>query len=154
MTFLFSAKHSYMPSPLHFLVVDDQPITRLIIIELLNRLGYTCISEAAHGQHALNLLRSEKLLGLKVNFVISDCNMPIMDGLTLLRTIRASTDLQHLPVLLVTMNVQANTVEAAMQAGADGYLDKQFLNIHIFKEVLDEILMKRGLPSSEPKTKQ
>jgi len=134
-----------MPSPLHFLVVDDQPITRLIIIALLNRLGYTCISEASDGQQAFSLLRSERLLGLAVDVVISDCHMPVMDGLALLRAIRTNADLQNLPVLMVTTDVQASTIDAAMQAGADGFLDKQFLNACAFKEVLGGILMKRRL---------
>lgn len=132
------------PSSLHFLVVDDHAITRLIIITILKKLGYAHVSEAQDGQKALHFLQSDAL-GRTVNFVISDWNMPIMGGLTLLRTIRTSVDLRHLPVLMVTANAEINFLEVAMEEGADGYLDKQFLSTDILKKSLDKIIMKRGL---------
>jgi two-component system chemotaxis response regulator CheY len=66
--------------------------------------------------------------------------MPIMDGLTLLRTIRTTDALQHLPVLIVTADTKINTIDTAMQAGADGYMDKEFLSAGTLKEMLDRIL--------------
>jgi two-component system chemotaxis response regulator CheY len=85
-----------MPTPIHFLVVDDQPITRLIMIAQLSGLGYTCITEAEDGWQALNILRAEKPPDMAVNFVITDWNMPVMDGLTLLQTLRASDALRQI----------------------------------------------------------
>jgi two-component system chemotaxis response regulator CheY len=136
-----------MPTPIHFLVVDDQPITRLILIAQLNNFGYTCITEAEDGQQALNILRSGKSPDTAANFVITDWNMPIMDGLALLQTIRASDALRHLPVLMITADTKANCAEAAIRAGADGYLGKQFLSAGALKEQLDRVLLKRGMLS-------
>jgi two-component system chemotaxis response regulator CheY len=133
-----------MSSTLHFLVVDDQPITRLILIAQLNALGYTHISEAEDGQQALNVLRAEKRSDTAVNFVITDWNMPVMDGLALAQAIRASDALRHLPVLMITADINANCVDTAMQAGADGYLDKQFLYADNLKKQIDRVLLKRG----------
>jgi two-component system chemotaxis response regulator CheY len=124
----------------HFLVVDDQCITRLIVINLLNALGYLHVSEAEDGQQALDLLRSGDAAGMPVSCVISDWNMPVMDGLTLLRTIRASDALRHLPVLIMTADTGANTIDTAMQAGADGFIDKQGLNVDSLKAMLDRVL--------------
>ncbi|OGB25739.1 MAG: hypothetical protein A3I66_04995 [Burkholderiales bacterium RIFCSPLOWO2_02_FULL_57_36] len=138
-----------MPIPCHFLVVDDQPITQLIITALLNGLGYTRVSEAADGLQALSLIRSEKFLGIEVDFVITDWNMPAMNGLTLLRTIRASGVLRHLPVLMITADTKENCADVAIQARADGFLDKQMLNAGVLKEQIDRIMMKRGLPVSK-----
>jgi two-component system chemotaxis response regulator CheY len=124
----------------HFLVVDDQCITRLIVINLLNALGYLHVSEAEDGQQALDLLRSGDAAGMPVSCVISDWNMPVMDGLTLLRTIRASDALRHLPVLIMTADTGANTIDAAMQASADGFIDKQSLNVDSLKAMLNMVL--------------
>jgi two-component system chemotaxis response regulator CheY len=124
----------------HFLVVDDQCITRLIVINLLNALGYLHVSEAEDGQQALDLLRCGDAAGMPVSCVISDWNMPVIDGLTLLRTIRASDALRHLPVLIMTADTGANTIDTAMQAGADGFIDKQSLNADSLNAMLDKIL--------------
>jgi two-component system chemotaxis response regulator CheY len=110
------------------------------VINLLNALGYLHVSEAEDGQQALDLLRSGDAAGLPVSCVISDWNMPVMDGLTLLRTIRASDALRHLPVLIMTADTGANTIDAAMQAGADGFIDKQSLNADSLKAMLDRAL--------------
>jgi len=93
-------------------------------------------------------LKKHWAAGSAVNFVITDWNMPIMDGLTLLRTVRKSAELRQLPALMVTADVRTNTVDAAMQLGADGYVDKQFLNVGDFKHTLNGILIMRGLLSS------
>jgi len=128
------------PAKHHFLVVDDQPITRLIIITMLNGLGYPKASEAENGQQALDLLQSGNVTDIPVTCVITDWNMPVMDGLTLLRTIRATDTLQHLPVLMVTADTRTNTIDAALQAGADGYMDKGLLSAGTLNEMLDRIL--------------
>lgn len=124
----------------HFLVVDDQCITRLIVINMLNALGYAHVSEAGDGKQALDLLRYGYVSGMPVTCVISDWNMPVMDGLTLLRKIRASDALRHLPVLIMTADTGANTIDAATQAGADGFIDKFSLNANSLKSMLDRIL--------------
>lgn len=129
----------------HFLVVDDLPTVRCIVVALLKALGHTKVSEAEDGKKALKLLQSEDAPGTPINFVVTDWNMPVMDGLALLKTIRATVDLQHLPVLMITAEAETENIIAATQAGADGYILKPALNARIFKETLEKILTERGL---------
>lgn len=127
----------------HFLVVDDFSTMRRIVINLLKELGYPKISEAEDGEKALKMLQSGEL-GMPVNFVVTDWNMPVMDGLTLLQNIRNTPALNHLPVLMVTAEAKKENIIAAAQAGADGYIVKPF-NAATLKEKLDKIIQKRGL---------
>lgn len=82
---------------LKFLVVDDFPTMRRIVMSLLKELGYTNLTEAENGADGLAKLRSSHF-----DFVVSDWNMPVMDGLTMLQHIRADAAIKHLPVLMVT----------------------------------------------------
>ena len=131
------------PKDFHFLVVDDFSTMRRIVSNLLRELGYPRISEAEDGEKALKVLQS-KDVSVPVNFVVTDWNMPVMDGLTLLQNIRNSTPLSHLPVLMVTAEAKKENIIAAAQAGADGYIVKPF-NAATLKEKLDKIIQKRGL---------
>jgi two-component system chemotaxis response regulator CheY len=111
-----------MPGPnTKFLVVDDFSTMRRIVRNLLKELGYTNVDEAEDGSMALAKLRSEQF-----DFVISDWNMPIMDGLTMLQQIRADAALSKLPVLMVTAEAKKENIIAAAQAGASGYVVKPF----------------------------
>jgi len=136
-----------MPSELHFLVVDDQPVVRYIVVALLKALGYNHVSEAEDGEKALALLRFGSATSIPFGFVITDWNMPAMDGLALLKTIRASTDLRDLPVLMITSITEQHNVAAATRAGADGYIVKPSLNATLLKQAIDHILIKRGWPT-------
>ena len=104
-----------------FLVVDDFSTMRRIVRNLLKELGYTNVDEAEDGAIALN-----KLKGNNFEFVVSDWNMPNMDGLTMLQQIRADPELKHLPVLMVTAEAKKENIIAAAQAGANGYVVKPF----------------------------
>lgn len=104
-----------------FLIVDDFSTMRRIVRNLLKELGFTNCEEAEDGALALN-----KLKGGGFDFVISDWNMPNMDGLTLLQTIRATPSLKHLPVLMITAEAKKENIIAAAQAGAHGYIVKPF----------------------------
>jgi two-component system chemotaxis response regulator CheY len=104
-----------------FLVVDDFSTMRRIVRNLLKELGYTNVDEAEDGAMALNKLRSEQY-----DFVVSDWNMPIMDGLTMLQEIRKDPALSKLPVLMVTAEAKKENIVAAAQAGANGYVVKPF----------------------------
>ncbi len=104
-----------------FLVVDDFSTMRRIVRNLLKELGYSNVDEAEDGMMALSKLNSEKY-----DFVVSDWNMPNMDGLELLKQIRASNTLSHLPVLMVTAEAKKENIIAAAQAGASGYVVKPF----------------------------
>lgn len=128
---------------LHFLVVDDFSTMRRIVINLLRELGYARFSEADDGEKALKLLQAKEGI-FPINFVITDWNMPVMDGLTLLQNIRADAALKNLPVLMVTAEAKKDNIIAAAQSGADGYIVKPF-NAATLKEKLDKILVKRGM---------
>lgn len=106
---------------LKFLVVDDFPTMRRIVMSLLKELGYTNLAEAENGAEGLAKLRSNSF-----DFVVSDWNMPIMDGLTMLQQIRQDPALKHLPVLMVTAEAKKENIIAAAQAGASGYVVKPF----------------------------
>ena len=104
-----------------FLVVDDFSTMRRIVRNLLKELGYTNVDEAEDGVQALQKLRSDQF-----DFVVSDWNMPNLDGLSMLKEIRADATLSHLPVLMVTAEAKKENIIAAAQAGANGYVVKPF----------------------------
>lgn len=109
------------PAKLKFLVVDDFSTMRRIVRNLLKELGFTNVDEAEDGAVAW-----QKLQGGGFDFVVSDWNMPNMDGLTLLQTIRADANLKALPVLMITAEAKKENIIAAAQAGASGYIVKPF----------------------------
>ncbi|HEY4073565.1 MAG TPA: response regulator [Herbaspirillum sp.] len=130
-----------MTTDIHFLIVDDFSTMRRIVINLLKELGYTKTSEAEDGDKALKVLQAADALH-PINFVITDWNMPVMDGLTLLKTIRASPTMSALPVLMITAEAKKENIVAAAQAGADGYIVKPF-NAETLNEKVLKILKKR-----------
>lgn len=134
-----------MSSNLTFLVVDDFPTMRRIVSNLLKENGYSRIVEAEDGNDALQKL-SEQLSTVPIGFVITDWNMPVMDGLALLKQIRADAAMKDLPVLMVTAEAKKENIVAAAQAGADGYIVKPF-NAATLKEKLEKILAKKGMTS-------
>lgn len=123
---------------LKFLVVDDFATMRRIVCGLLRELGYHNIVEAEDGADALAKLKREE-----VQFVISDWNMPRMDGLTMLQNIRADAAISKLPVLMVTAEAKKENIIAAAQAGASGYIVKPFTAATL-NEKLSKILEKMG----------
>lgn len=133
-----------MLSRFHFLVVDDLPSVRWIVAALLREIGCTNISEAGDGKQALTLLQPGGLSTTPVDIVLTDWKMPVMDGMALLRTIRSSAALAHLPVLMITAEAEDDSVAAATAAGADGYIIKTGLSAKILRLTLDGILKKRG----------
>ncbi len=110
------------PSKIRFLVVDDFSTMRRIVRNLLKELGFTNVEEAEDGAVALQRLKSAG----GIDFVITDWNMPNMDGLTLLQSVRADPGLKHLPVLMITAEAKKENIIAAAQAGASGYIVKPF----------------------------
>ena len=115
------------------LTVDDFSTMRRIIRNMLRQLGYNNIVEAEDGAEALSLLQREK-----VDFVISDWNMPNMSGLDLLKAIRADDNLKPLPVLLVTAEALKENVVEALKAGVNNYVVKPF-TAETLKEKIDAI---------------
>jgi len=119
-----------------FLVVDDFSTMRRIVRNLLKELGFLNVDEAEDGVVALSKLTSEHF-----DFIVTDWNMPNMDGLTLLQKIRANPQLKHLPVLMITAEAKKENIVAAAQAGASGYIVKPF-TAGTLSEKLNKILEK------------
>ena len=123
---------------MRFLVVDDFSTMRRIVRNLLKELGFTNVDEAEDGAIAL-----QRLQGGGFEFVVTDWNMPNMDGLTLLQSIRATPTLKHLPVLMITAEAKKENIIAAAQSGASGYIVKPF-TAGTLSEKLNKIFEKMG----------
>jgi two-component system chemotaxis response regulator CheY len=106
---------------MRILIVDDFSTMRRIVRNLLKEIGYQNADEAEDGAAAL-----AKLKGGEFDFVVSDINMPNMNGFELLRSIRADDGLKTLPVLLVTAEAKKEDIITAAQIGASGYIVKPF----------------------------
>lgn len=104
-----------------FLVVDDFSTMRRIIRGLLKEIGHVEVDEAEDGTSALSKLRHGHF-----DFVISDINMPNLNGFELLAAIRSDPALKHLPVLMVTAEARREDILRAAQSGASGYIVKPF----------------------------
>jgi two-component system chemotaxis response regulator CheY len=124
---------------LKFLVVDDFSTMRRIVRNLLKELGFTNVDEAEDGAVALGKLREGSF-----EFVVSDWNMPNMDGLTLLQNVRGDAKLKTLPFLMITAEAKKENIIAAAQAGASGYIVKPFTAATL-QEKLDKIFEKMGI---------
>ncbi|MBB6544859.1 two-component system chemotaxis response regulator CheY [Thalassotalea piscium] len=120
------------------LVVDDFSTMRRIVKNLLRDLGFTNISEADDGSTALPMLQ-----GGDFDFVVTDWNMPGMQGIDLLKAIRADASLSHIPVLMVTAEAKKEQIVMAAQAGVNGYIVKPFTAATL-KTKLDKIFERLG----------
>jgi two-component system chemotaxis response regulator CheY len=123
---------------LRFLVIDDFATMRRIVRNLLQDLGFKNVEEAEDGQDALTKLRASTF-----DFVISDWNMPNLDGLQLLSEMRKDDVLKAIPVLMVTAEAKKENIIAAAQAGANGYVVKPFTAATL-EEKLNKIFEKLG----------
>lgn len=105
------------------LVVDDSSFFRKIVIKNLIQAGFTegFITEANDGEEALASLTADI-----VDLVVTDWNMPKMDGLELTKRIRANNHLKHLPVLMITSEAQKEKIVEASSSGISGYILKPF----------------------------
>lgn len=124
---------------LKFLVVDDMSTMRRIVRSILKELGFDNVEEAEDGNDALAKLRAGKF-----DFVVSDWNMPNLDGLEMLKAIRADDKLKTLPVMLVTAEAKKENIIEAAKAGASGYVVKPF-TAAVLEEKLNKIFEKAGL---------
>ncbi|GLX77605.1 response regulator [Thalassotalea insulae] len=120
------------------LVVDDFSTMRRIVKNLLRDLGFTNIQEADDGSTALPMLKEGDF-----DFVVTDWNMPGMQGIDLLKAIRADASLAHIPVLMVTAEAKKEQIVMAAQAGVNGYIVKPFTAATL-KTKLDKIFERLG----------
>lgn len=106
---------------LKILAVDDSPTMRRIIINTLKRAGFSDVAEATDGKDALAKMKVDKF-----NFIITDWNMPEMDGLTFVNNIRSTKEFESLPILMVTTRSVKDDIVQAMKAGVNSYIVKPF----------------------------
>jgi two-component system chemotaxis response regulator CheY len=106
---------------MHILVVDDFATMRRIVKNILKQLGYENIHEADDGASALEVLKREK-----IQFIISDWNMPQISGIELLKTVRATEEWKDLPFLMVTAEGQKEYVIEAVKHKVNNYIVKPF----------------------------
>lgn len=128
-----------MANELKFLVVDDFSTMRRIVRNLLKESGYGDVDEAEDGVVALHKLRNNTF-----HFVVSDINMPNMNGFQLLAEIKKDEKLKHIPVLMVTAEARKEDIVLAAQQGAAGYIVKPFTKATL-EDKVNLILTKVGL---------
>ena len=124
------------PSDLKFLIVDDFSTMRRIVRGLLKEMGCNNADEAEDGVVALAMMKAQKY-----DFVVSDINMPNMNGFDLLKAIKADEGLRHIPVLMVTAEARKEDIVMAAQSGAAGYIVKPFTKATL-EEKVQKILQK------------
>lgn len=122
-----------MDKNMQILVVDDFSTMRRIVKNVLRELGFSNIKEAEDGKAALQVLRSSR-----IDFIVTDWNMPVMDGLTLLKSVRADPGLKTIPVLMVTAEAKREQIIEAAQSGVNGYVVKPF-TAQTLKEKMEKV---------------
>jgi two-component system chemotaxis response regulator CheY len=119
------------------LVVDDFSTMRKIVRNILKQIGFNNIIEADDGAAALSIIKSDK-----IDFVVTDWNMPNMTGLELLKKIRAEEKAKNIPVLMVTAEGLAENVVDAVKSGVDNYIVKPF-TAETIQTKIEQIFAKR-----------
>lgn len=110
-----------MGYPHSIITVDDSSTMRRIIRNTLQKLGFENILEAGNGAEALGVISSNK-----VDLIITDWNMPEMDGLTFIKNIRAKEEYKELPILMVTTEAAKEDILTALKSGVNNYVVKPF----------------------------
>jgi two-component system chemotaxis response regulator CheY len=115
------------------LIVDDSTVMRKIVERALRQAGFDAliVHEAGNGHEALEILK-----GHRVDLILSDINMPSMDGLEFVRQIGVRNLAPGVPVVMITTESSEEHVKAAIQAGARGYIRKPFTAEQVKQKVL------------------
>ena len=114
------------------LFVDDSPVIKKVVKKSIEAIGYELI-EASDGKQGLAVLEKEYK---EVKVILSDWNMPVMNGFDFLKAVKANSSFQHIPVIMITTEGEKANINSAIQAGAANYLLKPFKN----DELTDKIL--------------
>ncbi|MGA9752092.1 MAG: response regulator [Acidobacteriota bacterium] len=123
---------------LRFLVVEDSPTMRQLISFSLKRFKGCRIVEAVDGVDALKKLQTEE-----VDMVLTDINMPVMDGLKLVSLVRQNVKTKDLPIVIITTEGAQEDRDRGLALGANAYISKPIQSSHLLK-VIGEILEKNG----------
>lgn len=119
---------------LKILAVDDSPTMRRIITNTLKRAGYPDVTEATDGKDALAKMKVSSF-----NFIITDWNMPEMDGMEFVTTLRKAPEFKSIPVLMVTTRSVQDDIVEAIKAGINSYIVKPFTP-DTLKDKINEVL--------------
>jgi two-component system chemotaxis response regulator CheY len=119
---------------MRFLVVDDSSTMRRIIINTLNKLGFTDVVEASNGREGL-----DRLAANPVDLIITDWNMPEMTGIEFIRSLRGNEKLPQVPVLMITSNAAKDDIVEALRAGVTNYVVKPFTS-DTMREKIESVL--------------
>lgn len=123
-----------MMDPITFLVVDDSPTMRQLISFSLQRMKGCKIVEAVDGVDAL-----KKLQTFKIDIILVDINMPVMDGLKLVSLVRQDPKIKHLPVIIITTEGAEEDRSRGLALGANAYVVKPVQSSHLVKTI-NEVL--------------
>lgn len=116
------------------LIVDDSPTMRQIVAFTLTNAGFTVV-EAEHGKDAVD----KAAAGPKMDIVVTDLNMPEMDGITLIKELRRLSAFKFTPILMLTTESAAEKKQAGKEAGATGWIVKPF-NPEILLKTIARVL--------------
>lgn len=120
-----------MPEPdLNILLVDDHPVVRRVVSKILNQLGYRRILEAGDGVAALRILAGEK-----IDLIVSDLNMPKIDGFELLAAVRQNPSWSAIPFIILTSEIRAESLRRAFSFQATQYIIKPFTAEEFMKKI-------------------
>lgn len=108
---------------MRILVVEDLLVMRRLIVNTLKSVGYTDLLQATNGEEALELIVNPDS---KIEFVITDWLMPIMDGITLVKFLRANPDTKDLPVIMLTSMNDKESIIEAVKYNVNDYVVKPF----------------------------
>jgi len=129
-----TCKDIYKGFSMHFLVVDDSSTMRRIICNTLNNIGYTQVTEAEDGMDAL-----KKMKETQFDAIMTDWNMPRMNGLELVKSARAMDRYKDTPIVMITTEGGKREVITAIKEGVNNYIVKPFTP-QILKEKLKDII--------------
>jgi two-component system, chemotaxis family, chemotaxis protein CheY len=113
-----------------FLVVEDSPTMRQLISFSLKRFKNARIIEAVDGVDAL-----KKLSGEKIDLILTDINMPVMDGLKLVSLVRQNAQLKGIPIIIITTEGAEEDRERGLALGANAYISKPIQSSHLIKTI-------------------
>lgn len=125
-----------MANPLKILIIDDLKSARRVLIKLLEDAAEFTASEADDGQQALELINLNNF-----DIILSDCNMPKMNGLELLAHVRSQEKTKHLPFIMITASAEKETIEKALALGVSDIMIKPFTSTTLKSKISEVISM-------------
>ena len=126
-------------NPTTFLVVEDSPTMRQLISFSLKRFEGCKIVEAVDGVDALKKLSTET-----IDIILTDINMPVMDGLKLVKLVRENEKLKHLPIVIITTEGAEEDRERGLKLGANAYIAKPIQSSHLIKTITELMTNHKG----------